>query len=142
MQKHRLLEQALPSLFPFSLPPPPPLFAPATQAKDNARFALTVVLNRSLKAVMFLLTTTVSTWHSPFAWRASKYISCLWCKSLEFAVKSDTTRQMMTDALIREQQTTHEVNVSAVLFSPFTEKKSTWVQFNYKCSHCFRVQKQ
>ena len=32
MQKHRLLEQALPSLFPFSLPPPPPLFAPATQA--------------------------------------------------------------------------------------------------------------
>ena len=26
MQKHRLLEQALPSLFPFSLPPPPPLF--------------------------------------------------------------------------------------------------------------------
>ena len=33
MQKHRLLEQALPSLFPFSLPPPPPLFAPATQAR-------------------------------------------------------------------------------------------------------------
>ena len=32
MQKHRLLEQALPSLFPFSLPHPPPLFAPATQA--------------------------------------------------------------------------------------------------------------
>ena len=33
MQKHRLLEQALPSLFPFSLPPPPPppLFAPAMQ---------------------------------------------------------------------------------------------------------------
>ena len=33
MQKHRLLEQALPSLFPFSLPPPPPPFAPATQAR-------------------------------------------------------------------------------------------------------------
>ena len=33
MQKHRLLEQALPSLFPFSLPPP--LFAPATQAKQG-----------------------------------------------------------------------------------------------------------
>ena len=30
MQKHRLLEQALPSLFPFSPPPSP--FAPATQA--------------------------------------------------------------------------------------------------------------
>ena len=30
---------------------------------------------------------------------------------------------MMTDALIREQQTTHEVNVSAVLFSPFNKKK-------------------
>ena len=28
----RPLEQALPSLFPFSLSPPPPLFAPATQA--------------------------------------------------------------------------------------------------------------
>ena len=35
MQKHRLLEQALPSLFPFSLPPPPPLFAPATQARKK-----------------------------------------------------------------------------------------------------------
>ena len=35
MQKHRLLEQALPSLFPFSLPPPPPLFAPATQANHD-----------------------------------------------------------------------------------------------------------
>ena len=34
MQKHRLLEQALPSLFPFSLPSPPPLFAPATQASS------------------------------------------------------------------------------------------------------------
>ena len=38
MQKDRLLEQALPSLFPFSLPPPAPLFAPATQA--NAQFVL------------------------------------------------------------------------------------------------------
>ena len=35
MQKHRLLEQALPSLFPFSLPPPPPLFAPAMQATNT-----------------------------------------------------------------------------------------------------------
>ena len=35
MQKHRLLEQALPSLFPFSLPPLPPLFAPATQATPH-----------------------------------------------------------------------------------------------------------
>ena len=72
---------------------------------------------------MFLLMTTVSTWHSPFAWKAGKYISYLCCKLLEFAVKSDTTRQMMTDALIREQQTTHEVNVSGVVFSPFTKKK-------------------
>ena len=35
MQKHRLSEQALPSLFPFapfSLPPSPSLFAPAMQA--------------------------------------------------------------------------------------------------------------
>ena len=38
MQKHRLLEQALPSLFPFSLPPPPPLFAPATQAMLGSLF--------------------------------------------------------------------------------------------------------
>ena len=37
MQKHRLLEQALPSLFPFSIPPPPPLFAPATQATVSKR---------------------------------------------------------------------------------------------------------
>ena len=33
MQKHRLLKQALPSLFPFSLPPP--LFAPVTQARTG-----------------------------------------------------------------------------------------------------------
>ena len=33
-----LLEQALPSLFPFSLPPPPPLFAPATQASAVPKY--------------------------------------------------------------------------------------------------------
>ena len=38
MQKHRLLEQARPSLFPFSLPPPPPLFTPATQANLSRVF--------------------------------------------------------------------------------------------------------
>ena len=41
MQKHRLLEQALPSLFPFSLPSPPPLFAPATQAREVSGTVLT-----------------------------------------------------------------------------------------------------
>ena len=35
MQKHRFLEQVLPSLFPFSLPPP--LFAPATQARKTVQ---------------------------------------------------------------------------------------------------------
>ena len=73
---------------------------------------------------MFSLTNSVSTWHSPLAWKADKYISCLCCKQLEFPVKSDTLRQTTTDALIRGQQTT-EVNVSGVLFSPFT-KKSVW----------------
>ena len=36
---------------------------------------------------------------------------------------------MMTDALIRGQQTTREVNVSGVLFSPFTKKKVPGVNF-------------
>ena len=42
MQKHRLLEQALPYLFPFSLPPLPPLFAPATQAIHTTSFLFQV----------------------------------------------------------------------------------------------------
>ena len=87
------------------------------------------MLNQSLKSVMFSLETTVSTWHSPRAWKAGIYISHLCCQPLEFPVESDMTKQTMTDALIRGQQTTREVNVSGVLFSPFT-KKSTWGQFN------------
>ena len=50
-------------------------------------------------------------------------------KSRYYIYKSDTTRQMMTDALIRGQQTTREVNVSGVLFSPFTKKKVPGVNF-------------
>ena len=86
------------------------------------------MLNQSLKSVMFSLATTVSTWHSPLARKAGKYINHLCYQPLEFPVKSDMTKQTMTDALIRGQQTTREVNVSGVLFSPFT-KKSTWGQF-------------
>ena len=38
--------------------------------------------------------------------------SRLGCKPLEFSVKSDMIKQMLTDALVRRQQTTHGVNVS------------------------------
>ena len=38
--------------------------------------------------------------------------SRLGCKPLEFSVKSDMIKQMLTDALVRRRQTTHGVNVS------------------------------
>ena len=43
--------------------------------------------------------------------------------TLEVPVKSNTITQMMTDALIREWQTTRGVNVSGV-FPPFPKKKT------------------
>ena len=45
MQKHRLLEQAFPSLFPFSLPPLPPLFVPTTQAMLTLRISLSLFIS-------------------------------------------------------------------------------------------------
>ena len=59
--------------------------------------------------------------HNKFAWVDN---SCLFCKPLEFPVKSGTITQVLTDTLIRGRQTTREVNVSDVSFlSHFPGKK-------------------
>ena len=39
------------------------------RSNDKAGFVITAVLNWSLKSVRFSVTTTVSTWHSPLAWK-------------------------------------------------------------------------
>ena len=50
--------------------------------------------------------------------------SRLFCKPLEFPVKSGTITQVLTDTIIRGRQTTREVNVPGVsFFSHFPGKK-------------------
>ena len=69
---HAHYREPVPSLFPFSLPPPPPLFAPATQAKfgrdreHGESHGLKTIEFWQLKVICITSERMLSSWHSPF----------------------------------------------------------------------------